>query len=222
MIAQLNEQKNAEAKLGKPFPRASQGKDPLYQQLTISLTTAEANVAAMKARVAEYDRRYNELRAAANAAPEVEAEYTQLTRDYEGTKARYDKLLERRESAQISGDVEESESGIIFRVIDPPQATSIPVAPNRLLQNTLVLLAALGAGVGVALLISQLRPTFGDKSRLELVSGLRVLGTVVMAWTDAQKVRRARELSAFLASVAGLFSIYAVIMAVVVMTVSRA
>ena len=81
----------------------------MYEQLTVSLASAEANVAAMKARVEEYGVRYNELQAAANALPQVEAEYKQLTRDYEVIKARYDKLLERRESAQISGDVEASD-----------------------------------------------------------------------------------------------------------------
>jgi polysaccharide chain length determinant protein (PEP-CTERM system associated) len=179
-------------------------------------------VAALKARVEEYGRRYSELQAAASAAPQVEAEYTQLTRDYEGTKARYDKLLERRESAQISGDMEASGSAMDFRVIDPPQVPLTPSAPNRPLLMTWVLLAALGGGLGVALTISQIRPTFSDERRLREVSGLRVLGTVVMSWNDAQKARRTRGLVAFLFSFVGLLSAYAAIMAALVLVASRA
>ena len=199
IIAQLKEQKKAEARIEKPAPRAPQG--PVYEQLTVSLATAEANVAAMKARVEEYGKRYNELQAAANALPQVEAEYKQLTRDYEVIKARYDKLLERRESAQISGDVEASDVAMGFRVIDPPQVPLAPSAPNRPQLMSLVLLAALGGGLGFAFLISQIKTTFNDERRLREVSGLQVLGTIAMAWTDEQKKRRTRGLFALLLSV---------------------
>jgi polysaccharide chain length determinant protein (PEP-CTERM system associated) len=221
IIAQLKEQKKADAKLRKPSPSAAQAQDPVYQQLTVSLASAEANVAAMKARVAEYGRRYNELKAAANAVPQVDAEFTQLTRDYEVTKRNYENLLSRRESAQISGDMETRASVMDFRVIDPPQVPSVPKAPNRRLLMSLVLLAALGGGLGVAFLISQIRPTFNDERRLREVSGLQVLGTVVMAWTEAQKARRTRGLVALLISFASLLSAYAAIMAGLVLTASR-
>lgn len=221
IIARLREQKEAEAKLMGPLPSAVQAKGPVYQQLTVSLTTAEANVAAMNTRVAEYSKRYAALQADANAVPLVEAEYTQLTRDYEVNKTRYDELLKRRESAQISGDMEASDAAMAFRVIDPPQVPSVPKAPNRQLLMTMVLLAALGGGLGIAYLINQVRPTINDERRLREVSGLPVLGTVVMAWTDAQKARRSRGLIALLISFASLLSAYAAIMAVLVLTVSR-
>ena len=164
---------------------------------------------------------YNELQAVANALPQVEAEYAQLTRDYEVIKTRYDKLLERRESAQISGDVEASDAAMGFRVIDPPQVPLTPSAPNRLQLMSLVLLAALGGGLGFAFLISQLRPTFNEERSLREVSGLRVLGTIFMAWTDEQKKRRTRGLIALLLSVLSLLSAYAAIMVSLMMTVSR-
>jgi polysaccharide chain length determinant protein (PEP-CTERM system associated) len=221
-IAQLKEQKKAEAKLRKPSPIAAQAQDPVYQQLTVTLASAEANVAAMKARVTEYSKRYNELKASANAVPQMDAEYTQLTRDYEVTKKNYETLLSRRESAQISGDMETRSSVMDFRVIDPPQVPPVPKAPNRRLLMSLVLLAALGGGLGVAFLISQIRPTFNDERRLREVSGLQVLGTVLMARNDAQERRRTRGLVALLISFASLLSAYAAIMAALVLTATRA
>ena len=221
IIAQLKEQKTAETKLRKPSPSAAQAQDPVHQQLTVSLASAEANVAAMKARVAEYGRRYNDLKAAANAVPQVDAEYTQLTRDYEVTKKNYESLLSRRESAQISGDMETRARVMDFRVIDPPQVPSVPKAPDRRLLMSLVLLVAIGGGLGAAFLISQIRPMFNDERRLREVSGLEVLGMVVMAWTDAQKARRTRGLIALLISFASLLSAYAAIMASLMLTASR-
>jgi len=219
IIAQLKEQKAAEDKMEKPPSAARQG--PVYQQLTVALASAEANVAAMRARVTEYDFRYNELQAVADALPQIEAEYAQLTRDYEVIKSRYDKLLERRESAQISGDVEASNAVMGFRVIDPPRVPKTPSAPNRPRLMSLVLLAAVGGGLGIAFLLSQLRPTFGDERRLKEVSGMQVLGTIAMEWTDEQSRRRTRGLFAFVLSFLSLVSAYAAIMASLMMTVSR-
>jgi hypothetical protein len=108
-----------------------------------------------------------------------------------------------------------------FRVIDPPQVPRVPNAPNRPRLMSLVLLAALGGGFGIAFLISQIRPTLNDERRLREVSGLQVLGTVVMAWTDAQKARRTRGLVALLLSFLSLLSAYVAIMATLVLTVSR-
>jgi len=54
------------------------------------------------------------------------------------------------------------------------------------------------------------------------VSGLQVLGTVVMAWTEAQKARRARGLVALLISFARLLSAYAAVMVALALTASRA
>jgi polysaccharide chain length determinant protein (PEP-CTERM system associated) len=217
IIAQLKEQRDADEKVkqpaedgGKPAPRAPQG--PLYEQLMVSLAAAEANVAAMTARVAEYDVRYNELQATANAVPQVEAEYKQLTRDYEVIRSRYDKLLERRESAQISGDVEASDAAMGFQVIDPPRVPLEPSAPNRPRLMSMVLLAALGGGFGFAFVLSQLKTTFSDERRLREASGMRVLGTIAMAWNERQRKRRALGLFALALSFLGLVLVYGVVM----------
>jgi hypothetical protein len=164
--------------------------------------------------------RYNELQAGPTPCLN-EAEFKQLTRDYEVIKARYDKLLERRESAQITGDVEASDVAMGFRVIDPPQVPLAPAGPTRLLLNSLVLLAAIAGGLAAAFLIGQMKTTFNDERSLRQASGLRVLGTIPMVWTDAQVKRRKRGLIALLLSILSLLSAYLAIMASLMMTVSR-
>ena len=220
-IAQLKEQKSAEGKPRKPSPSAAQTPDTGYRPLALSLATAEANVAAAKERVAEYGKRYDELKAAAIAAPQTDADYTQLARDYEMAKNNYGALLSRRETARISGEMETRTSVTEFRVIDPPRVPPVPKAPNRQMLNSLVLLMALGGGVGFAFVLSQVRPTFNDERRLKEVSGLQVLGTVVMARTDAQEARRTRGLVALLISFASLLSAYAAIIVALGLTASR-
>jgi polysaccharide chain length determinant protein (PEP-CTERM system associated) len=229
MIDQLKAQKAAEDKgrklaageAAKPLARTSQGQRSLYDQLMVSLATAEANVAAMKARVAEHEIRYAELQSAANALPQIEAEYKQLTRDYEVIRGRYDKLLERREQAQISGAVEASDAGMGFRIIDPPRVPLAPSAPDRPRLMTMVLLAALGCGFGFAFLMTQLKVTFDDERKLREASGIRVLGSVPMTLNDKQRKRRARGVLALVLSYLGLLSAYGAIMASLILSTSR-
>jgi protein tyrosine kinase modulator len=193
-----------------PGRRVPQG--PLYEQLSISLANAEVQVAAMKARVTELETRYAELQAAANRLPEVEAEYKQLTRDYDVIRTRYDKLLERRESAQISGELEASDSASAFRVIDPPQVPLNPTAPNRPRLVTVILLAALAAGLGVAFVLSQIRTTFDDERRLHQATGLRVLGAVSLAMNTSRMRLRSWGRTGFAMSFVGLLTTYGAIM----------
>jgi polysaccharide chain length determinant protein (PEP-CTERM system associated) len=229
MIEQLREQKAAEEKdkklaageIARPVARTIPGQPSLYDQLMVSLTTAEANVAAMKARVSGYEVRYSELQAAANAQPQIDAEYKQLTRDYEVIRARYDKLLERREQAQISGEVEASDAGMGFRIIDPPQVPLAPSTPDRPRLMTLVLLAALGCGFGFAFLMTQLKTTFDDERRLRDASGISVLGSVAMTLNDKQRKRRARGVFALALSYVGLLSAYGAIMASLILSTAR-
>ncbi len=213
MISHLKEQRAADTKLAKPGQSGPGPLDLGQQQLLVSLSSAEANVAALRARVAELDRRHNELKQVANTLPRVEAEYTQLTRDYEVIRNRYNTLLERRESAQISSQMEEQPNMLGFRVVDPPRLPLAPSAPNRPRLVTVVLLAALAGGCGIAFFLGQIRPTFDDERKLREFTGLPVLGTVVTQWTDAQKARRRRGLAAFIAAIAGLLSAYGAILA---------
>jgi uncharacterized protein involved in exopolysaccharide biosynthesis len=72
----------------------------MLQQLSVSLSQAEARVASMRARVDEYAARVARLRTQSGQAPEVEAQLAQLNRDYQVNKENYQKLVERRESAR--------------------------------------------------------------------------------------------------------------------------
>jgi polysaccharide chain length determinant protein (PEP-CTERM system associated) len=169
----------------------------------------------MRTRVEEYSARVARLRTQSGQVPEVEAQLAQLNRDYQVNKENYQKLLERRESARLSGDLSSATDFLNFRVIDPPTVPSAPTGPNRMRLFSAVFVAALIAGIAVAFLMSQLRPTFLSQATLRDVTGLPVLGSIGMNWTAEQTVRRKRRLAALGVSVLVLFGVYGAGMAAI-------
>jgi polysaccharide chain length determinant protein (PEP-CTERM system associated) len=187
----------------------------MLQQLNVSLSGAEARVASLRARVAEYQGRVSRLRAQSTEMPEVEAQLAQLNRDYQVNRDNYQKLVERRQSARLSGDLSSATDMLTFRVIDPPTAPIKPSGPNRLALFSMVFAGALAAGLAVAFLMSQVRPTFLSQSALREVTGVPVLGSIGMNWTVPQLRRRKRRLVALGACVLVLFGTYGAGMAAI-------
>jgi polysaccharide chain length determinant protein (PEP-CTERM system associated) len=215
LLDQLLAQKAELAKNKKRSADPGAGYSPMLQQLSVSLSQAEAHVASMRTRVDEYAARVARLRTQSGQVPEVEAQLAQLNRDYQVNKENYQKLIERRESARLSGDLSSATDMLTFRVIDPPTVPSQPTGPNRLRLFSLVFAAALAAGIAVAFLMSQVRPTFLSQATLREVTGLPVLGSIGMNWTAEQTVRRKRRLAALGVSVLVLFGIYGAGMAAI-------
>ena len=224
LIKQLEERKKEETKLIEERQReeakqiqqsGDPGKNysPMLQQLNVALAEAEARVASMRARVEEFNARFNQIRSMGNAVPEVEAALAQLNRDYEVNKANYEKLLERREAAKMSGDMRATTELMTFRIIDPPTDPQTPTGPNRGLLYSLVLVLALASGVGVAFMMSQINPTFHSQSSLRETTGRPILGTVAMMWTGPEIVKRRKKLFAFCLSLLLLLGLYGTLMA---------
>ena len=208
LLDQLVARKQELAKNRKPSADPGAGYSPMLQQMNVALSEAEARVASLQARVSEHTARVARLRAQSSQAPEIEAQLAQLNRDYTVNRENYQQLVQRRESAKLSGDLSSATDMLTFRVIDPPTAPLLPSGPNRLRLFSLVFVGALVAGLASAFLMSQLRPTFLSQAALREVTGLPILGSISMNWTEQQTVRRKRRLYALGAAVAVLLAIY--------------
>ena len=212
LIKDLEEQKRQELaekrKLSVTNPGATMGNNPVYQQLKVALAEAEAQVSSLSARVAEYEARLKRATETLRTQPQIEAEFTQLNRDYDIDKKNYEQLVSRRESAALSGNLDSTGSIADFRLIDPPRAGGTPVAPNRLLLLPGGLLLALAAGLFAAFAASQIRPVFFDGKTLRDVTGLQVLGTVALVPNETRQRKEKRSMRRFLIALAGLLLTY--------------
>jgi polysaccharide chain length determinant protein (PEP-CTERM system associated) len=187
-LTQLKARQVAEmeaVKRGDPTAAASTGlaANPVYQSILLQMNQVDVEIAALRGDLADHQRTEAELRRVANTAPEVEAEFARLTRDYTVEKAQYTSLVERLEKAKLSDDA--ADTGMVqFQLINPPTADRFPVAPNRPLLISLVLLGAIALGAALAWVLAQFRPVFTSARALGDLTGLPVLGTIRRTWLD--------------------------------------
>jgi polysaccharide chain length determinant protein (PEP-CTERM system associated) len=179
-----------------------------YQELNRMLAVSEIQIASLRARVGEFQTRVDRARSMMKTAPQIEAEYAQLNRDYEVNKKNYNDLVSRRESASMSGELDSAAGVADFRLIEPPRVSPKPVAPNRLLLMPLALMAGLAAGLGLAFVMSQLRVVYYEARALEDAIRLPMLGSVSMVMDDGASERRRTELKKFFAASFGLLLIF--------------
>lgn len=227
LIKELEEQKRQEIAARKKAAAAnpvvaSINANPAYQQMKVSLTEAEATVAALRVRVAEYESRYTRAVSKIKLLPEVEAEYAQLNRDYDVHKKNYDSLIQRRESASISEGMTDVSSVADFRLIDPPRASRTPVGPNRIVLLSLALVTSLAIGLAGSFAASQLRPTFFDAHTLREVAGLPLLGTVSRIVNPQDKQRERKDLYRFFGGLGLFVVLYGLAIAVAAIIIFRA
>ncbi len=212
MINELEEQKRAEIvarqKMAPSSPASLTNTNPVYQQLKVSLAENEANIASLSVRVAEYQARYDQLKDSVKMIPQIEAELTQLNRDYDVNKKNYESLVARRESATMSGEMDSSTASVDFRLIDPPRVAPQPVSPNRLLLLPLTLVLAVAAGFAVPFAASQIRPVLFDARALREITGLPLLGTVSRKMEESLKLKMKKDLRRFIAATGSLFVAY--------------
>lgn len=196
-IAQLEQQRRAEQE-----SRRSDGKrgpaptSPVFQRIRVSLAEAEAKAASLRGQLSAQQSQLEQARAMAGRMPEVEAEFTQLNRDYDIVRKNYEQLVARRESASLGEKIDLTTKVADFRVVEPPRVSPTPAKPSRLLVAILGVFAAIAAGAGCAFALTQVFPTLQDSRGLREISGRPVLGSVSLVINphSTDEVRQANHL----------------------------
>ena len=183
--------------------------NPVYQGIRLQLSQADVEVAALRRQVSDQQARIEETRKMINVAPEVEAEYARLNRDYDVTRGQYQALVERLNRARLS-DKADATGVTRFEIVDPPSGGGQPVAPDRIRLILTVLLGGLAAGFGTAYFMHQLRPVFTSTRQLTELTQLPVLGSVSMTWLERHKAEGRRAAWAYSAA-AGVLILLALI-----------
>jgi len=100
--------------------------------LESQLKANRTELANRQASVREFEGKIGAYQARLNRAPVMEQQFTDITRDYEQSKANYDSLLAKRNQSEMATNLEKTQQGEHFRMLDPPNLPVRPDKPNRL------------------------------------------------------------------------------------------
>jgi polysaccharide chain length determinant protein (PEP-CTERM system associated) len=151
--------------------------NPVYDQLKIKLIEADTEVASLTRQRDQAQAAQDRLEKISREQPGLFAEYQNMDRDYNMLRKNYEDLLGRLQQANIAQAADTQADKVKLQVIDPPEVPRIPVAPNRPLLVTGVLLGGMAIGLGMTVLFSQFDRSFSSADDLRSL-GLPVLGGI--------------------------------------------
>jgi polysaccharide chain length determinant protein (PEP-CTERM system associated) len=193
-------------------PMRAQVPNELYSQLSLRLAEAEGRSTTARRKLAEAESIFQSLEARANEAPIIEAEFTNLNRDYEVFRASYDTLLQRRESARIAAAADSTAEPIQFRMVAAPELPARPSGPHRELLNVAVFIAGLMAAAGFIILLTKIDDRVSAVGDLDDFGDVRTLGSVSAVAQEPFRLIFNRKLDNFGWAAAGLVILFGLVL----------
>lgn len=127
------------------------------------------------------------------SVPRVEQELLSLTRDYDNIKNSYESLLDKRLNARLYENLEKSQQGERFTMLERALPPAAPYSPNKLLTLAAGLILGGLLGLLTVLLRERTDPTYADAESLqEAFPGLPVLATIPV-FQGARETSRTRR-----------------------------
>jgi uncharacterized protein involved in exopolysaccharide biosynthesis len=178
--------------------------NPEYAEIKAMLLKAELAILDAEQKVARQQATLASLEAEAKNAPPIEAEYAELTRQFDSAKKNYEDLLPRRESARISQAVDTTVDVVQFRVVDPPTVPAKASGPNRNIILLLGTLLALGGGAFAAFARGTIAGAVTSARDLAASYGLPVIATIGGPSATIQRMRLSFQIMSLTVSALGL------------------
>ena len=139
---------NSRANNSSPEQSATTSLDPKSApmlELESQLKANRLEIANREAEIKDEQSKISQYQARLNMAPVMEQQFADITRDYDQSKADYESLLAKKNQSEMSTDLEKTQQGERFRMLDPPNLPVRPYKPNRL--------QLCGAGLAVGLVL---------------------------------------------------------------------
>jgi polysaccharide chain length determinant protein (PEP-CTERM system associated) len=188
------------------------GNNPVYQSMQLELNKEDVEIAALRRETAQHQATVAELRQRANSAPQVEAEFQQLNRDYDVNKAQYTALMESYQKARL-GERADNAGSVRFEVVLPPTAPVVPGWPKRTALLAAIWLAAMAVGAAAAYGMTLLKPIVSSVRAVNELTPFPVLGVVGGAFPSKQQRELRHHMWRFSAATACLLVAFAVALA---------
>ncbi|OPX33594.1 MAG: hypothetical protein B1H11_12315 [Desulfobacteraceae bacterium 4484_190.1] len=164
--------------------------NPAYISLMTRITAVDLEIETLIDEKKKIRQRMDEYNRKLEAAPLVEKEYLELTRDYENAKRKHSDIMNKLLTARISQGMEQTQRGERFTIAEPARLPLKPYKPNRMAIMLIGFVLALGAGIGLAAVGEAMDRSVKTADELSNIVGVPVFS--VISLMETREERRAR------------------------------
>jgi len=186
-------------------------RDPVVQQLRQQAETEQTYNQSLRQRRAELESKLEELRGKVAAMPQIEREYAALVRQNEQAVQRYNEAVDRIDAAQRAQSLEQEGVGDRFTLVESPYLPLAPYSPNRKMLVMLLLIVAVGGGIGLAVVFDNLDDSVKSSNDLTSIAGAPPIAVIPVLETPSDRRRRVAavmgQISVFAGGMAAAFGI---------------
>lgn len=152
----------------------------------IEISNRQALIKDLQSKISDYQGRLNQ-------APVVEQQFADITRDYEQSKTDYDSLLAKKNQSAMATDLEKTQQGEHFSMLDPPNLPTRPYRPYRLIMCGAGIIAGLVLGGGIAAGPEFLAGKLHSEKEIRKIVPFDVLGEIPNLETLAERASEKRQ-----------------------------
>jgi pSer/pThr/pTyr-binding forkhead associated (FHA) protein len=144
-LEQKLEQLLLEAKNADTEKEVERRRNPIYDTVRDRARELEVERQVASTEAGRLEAELERVRAIVRRLPELEAMYTELTRNYSQTQQTYERLLEQKKVTEMQLELEKASAAARYDIISPPYA-DLPSRPKKLL-----IYGGVGFGIGLVL-----------------------------------------------------------------------
>lgn len=130
---------------GDVYSNTEKVENPLYEEIRKQLSAAEVDLRSQRRRMESLLKLKEEEHQRAERVAANQAQFSELTRDYDVTRKVYEEMLQRKESARLSMTLDQQGQGVSYRIQEP---ATFPINPSGL---QFIYFAILGPILGILL-----------------------------------------------------------------------
>jgi len=114
---------------GEVYSNSEKVENPLYEEIRKQLSAAEVDLKSQRRRMESFQRLLEQEHARAERVASNQAQFSELTRDYDVTRKVYEEMLQRKEAARLSMTLDQQGQGVSYRIQEP---ATFPLKPTGL------------------------------------------------------------------------------------------
>lgn len=185
---------------------------PMGMQLRTQINAIDSQLASLGAQSASLRAKLAGLERNVTAAPQVEREYQNATRDLAIGREKYEQLLNRQMDAEVSEAAIVGGRADEFRLIQSPMLPSVPSKPQRLAILLIGLVAALALGLTTTVAAEALDPKVrGARDVRELLNVSPLVAIPTIRNSRSRRRSAWRFAAASLSGVVGVWIVFTAI-----------